>query len=116
MLRYLWIPCLFCGLLLACGGGENPNFAKKGAAADALAAGPNGKKIFKTHCVACHGIKGDMGVNGAANLNVSELPLAERIQTVTHGRMEKGMTPYKGILSPEEIKAVAEYTLTLKGN
>jgi len=56
-----------------------------------------------------------MSVSGAANLNVSELPLADLIQTVTHGRMEKGMTPYKGILSPEEIKAVAEYTLTLKG-
>ena len=113
MLRYLWIPCLLCGLLLACGGGgENPNFTSNDEVASS---GPDGKKIFKIHCVACHGIKGDMGVNGAANLNVSELPLAQRIQTITHGRMDKGMTPYKGILSPDEIQAVAEYTLTLKG-
>jgi len=115
MLRYLWIPCLLCGFLLACGGGENPNFANNGASTDAKAAGPDGKKIFKTNCVACHGRKGDMGVSGAANLIESTLSLKGRIQTVTHGRMDKGMTAYKGILTPEEIKAVAEYTLTLKG-
>jgi mono/diheme cytochrome c family protein len=108
---------MLSGLLLACGGeSENPNFPAKGAAKAAMSAGPNGEKIFKIHCVACHGVKGDMGVNGAANLVESMLPLSERIQTVTHGRIEKGMTPYKGILSPEEIKAVAEYTMKFNPN
>ena len=55
-----------------------------------------------------------MGANGAANLQQSQISLDERIATVTHGRLDKGMTAFKGILSPEEIEAVAKYTLTLK--
>ena len=55
-----------------------------------------------------------MGANGAANLQASKISLDERIATVTHGRPDKGMNAFKGILSPEEIKAVSEYTITLK--
>ncbi len=102
--------------LLACGDGgetDNPNFAKSATPATA-SVGPDGARIFKTRCVACHGSKGDMGANGAANLQQSNISLEERIATVTHGRLDKGMQAFKGILEPDEIKAVAEYTITLK--
>ncbi len=115
MLKYLWLPSLLVAGLLACGGGgeaENPNFAKKTTAT--ASTGPDGARIFKTRCVACHGSKGDMGANGAANLQQSQISLEERIATVTHGRLDKGMQAFKGILEPDEIKAVAEYTITLK--
>ncbi len=114
MLRYLWLPCVIAGSLLACGGGEsaeNPNFAKKDPAA---ADGPDGARIFKTRCVTCHGSKGDMGANGAANLQTSRISIEERVATVTHGRLDKGMNAFKGILTPEEIQAVSEYTITLQ--
>lgn len=117
MLRYLWLPCVLAGGLLACGGGEtaeNPNFSKKDLAGATQPAGPDGARIYKTRCVTCHGSKGDMGANGAANLQTSQISLDERITTVTHGRLEKGMTAFKSILTPEEIKAVAEYTITLQ--
>ena len=116
MLRYLWLPCVIAAGLLACGGGEepeNPNFATNPHTA-AKADGPDGARIYKTRCVACHGSKGDMGANGAANLQASRISLDDRIATVTHGRVDKGMNAFKGILTPEEIRAVSEFTLTLK--
>jgi mono/diheme cytochrome c family protein len=42
---------------------------------------------------------------------MSELSIEERITVITNGR--NGMAAYKGILSEEQIKLVAEYTLTL---
>lgn len=72
----------------------------------------DGEKIYKTYCVTCHGLYGDMGASGAFNLQTSALPLEERINVITNGR--KVMTPFKELLSEEKIKAVAEYTMTLK--
>ena len=117
MLRYLWIPCVALATLLACGGegADAEGASATGSPAVAAAAtGPDGARIYKTRCVACHGSKGNMGANGAANLQHSEISLNERIATVTHGRLDKGMNAFKGILEPDEIRAVSEYTLTLK--
>ena len=108
MLRYLWIPVVLSGFLFACGGDE-PKVASTPAVK--MSKGPNGERIYKTRCVTCHGAKGNMGANGAANLMASVLPLNERVQVITHGR--KVMNPFKNILEPDEIKAVAEYTMTL---
>jgi len=69
------------------------------------------QSIYNTNCKLCHGSKGDLGVSGAANLRMSELSIEERITVITNGR--NGMAAYKGILSEEQIKLVAEYTLTL---
>ncbi|MFQ5445790.1 MAG: c-type cytochrome [Saprospiraceae bacterium] len=78
----------------------------------ASAAKMDGKSIYKTYCIACHGLYGDMGGSGAFDLTKSTLPLQERIQVITEGR--KLMTPFKGMLSEEKIKAVAEYIETLR--
>jgi mono/diheme cytochrome c family protein len=72
----------------------------------------DGEKVYKTYCVTCHGLYGDMGASGAFNLQTSVLPVEERINVITNGR--KVMTPFKDLLSEEKIRAVAEYTLTLK--
>ena len=117
MLRYLWIPCVALATLIACGGdgdGADGATAQDTPAVAAAATGPDGARIYKTRCVACHGSKGNMGANGAANLQHSQISLNERIATITHGRMDKGMNAFKGILEPDEIRAVAEYTVTLK--
>ena len=116
MLRYLWIPTLLAAGLMACGGDEpaesTPDFRSSNSQSTAAAdSGPNGEQIYKTRCVTCHGTKGNMGANGAANLQHSELAVMERVQVITHGR--KTMNAFKSILEPAEIKAVAEYTLTL---
>ncbi len=71
-----------------------------------------GSDIFRKNCVSCHGAEGNMGLNGAFDLSKSALSLDEKIAVITNGR--KVMTPFKQLLSPDEIKSVAEYTETLK--
>lgn len=72
----------------------------------------SGVKIYKTHCAICHGDDGRKGFADAKVLPESGLRLEERILLITNGR--NTMMPYSGILSEEEIEAVAEYTLSLK--
>ncbi len=104
-------------LLTSCGGSDSgektdastsaPEVASP--AVDNIAAG---EKIYRTYCITCHGIDGRLELNGAKDLSISEIPLEERINQVTNG---KGlMTPFKGILSDEQIQQVSEYTVTMR--
>lgn len=100
---------------VACGSAEeqiNRRAAAVQAAGAAPAPPPDGAAIFRQYCVVCHGADGKLGLNGAKDLSVSILTPEERINTIANGR--KLMTPFNEVLSPEEIKAVAEYTQTLK--
>lgn len=72
----------------------------------------DGKKLYKTNCTLCHGSNGKLGANGSKDLTKSTFTLEDRISIITNGK--GAMAPYKGILSEEEIKAVAEYTLNFK--
>jgi cytochrome c6 len=83
--------------------------------ATAPAAAPvnaEGKKTFETYCILCHGADGKLGLNGSKDLSISTLSIEEKINQVTNGK--NTMTPFKDILTADEIKAVAEYTLSLK--
>lgn len=72
----------------------------------------DGKAIFRKHCVTCHGADGMLGLNGAGDLTKSVLTREARITQITKGK--NLMTAFEGILSPEEIRAVAAYSETLK--
>ena len=72
----------------------------------------DGQTIYKKYCILCHGADGKLGLNGAKDLTASILSEPERIVIVTNGK--NTMTPFKGVLTEEEIKAVVAYTLTLK--
>lgn len=71
-----------------------------------------GEAIFKKYCITCHGADGKLGLNGAKDMTLSVLTEAERIQLVKKGK--NTMTPFEGILSEEQIKAVVAYSMTLK--
>lgn len=71
-----------------------------------------GKRLFKTNCSICHGDDGRKGLSGAKMIPDSELSVKQRIQLITQGK--GNMMPYKGLLSEEEVEAVAIYTTTLK--
>lgn len=71
----------------------------------------SGYQIYKNNCRLCHGVDGRMGLNGAKPIPDSELSLEDRIKHIANGK--GAMQPYKGILSEAQIKAVAEYTMTL---
>jgi mono/diheme cytochrome c family protein len=72
----------------------------------------DGEKIFRQNCVVCHGADGKLGANGSKDLTLSELSSDERFAIISKG---KGvMTAFESILTVSEIKAVADYTLSLK--
>ncbi len=109
---------LILALFAAACGSSADEIARRSAeagqhsAAAAGAAQPDGTAVFRKYCVACHGADGKLGFNGAHDLSQSALTLEERIAQITKGK--NLMTPFGEILSPEEIRAVAEYTMTFK--
>lgn len=103
-------PIIICILANYACGSAGASGTNDTAAANAGKAS-DGQAIFRQYCVTCHGADGKLGLNGAKDLSQSTLPLDERILVVAKGR--KVMTPFEDILSAEEIKAVAQYTLTL---
>ncbi|HSZ71809.1 MAG TPA: SirB2 family protein [Cytophagaceae bacterium] len=67
----------------------------------------NGKAIYVQVCSACHGQDGKLGVSGAKDLSQSKLTHTETVLMIAKG---KGlMQSYEGMLSEQEIEAVATY-------
>lgn len=89
-------------LMLSCG---DPPLKKNAQASHRI----SGEKIYKTYCVNCHGLDGKLAFNGAKDLNESTMTYENRILLIRNGR--NLMTPFKDMLSPAEIKAVAKYTM-----
>jgi cytochrome c6 len=74
----------------------------------------NGKEIYNEKCTLCHGDNGKLGMAGAKDLSVTQLPHAGIVEIISKGK--NTMASYKGVLSPEQIEAVASYIETdLKG-
>ncbi len=100
---------LFTLLFVIACGSEAPSSSEEQALA--TAAEPDGKALYKQYCITCHGLYGNMGASGAYNLQESELNVEERVHVITKGR--NAMNAFESLLSPEEIRAVAEYTFKL---
>lgn len=117
-MKKLLIFAALIGFVVACGGAEETSDSGTEAeqttarTAEPAAPAPDGEKIYKQNCIACHGLYGDMGASGAFNLQTSVLPLEERINVITNGR--NTMAAWGSLLKEDQIKAVAEYTMTLK--
>lgn len=83
----------------------------------AIFAQSGGADTFKAKCAGCHGPDGKkempaMGVKPLTGPDVQKMSVAELTAAITNG---KGKMPaYKGKLTDEQIKAVAEYVKTLK--
>lgn len=114
ILLVLAVITLACGPTDEAGNTSGKSTAPSKNTAPAQSAEIDAEKIWKKSCIACHGLYGNQGLNGAANLQEVSTPLAERIDIITNGRQgEQGvMTAFGEILSEAEIKAVAEYTMT----
>jgi len=98
----LFVTLLLLAIIIACSGKDVSGSTSTN----------DGEAIYKKYCTLCHGVNGKLGLNGSKDITVSKLTEAERIVQITKGK--NTMTPYEGILSPEEIKAVAAYSMTLK--
>jgi len=100
-MKFLLIVLVMAGLFWACSGASESGQL-------------DGHSVYKKYCVACHGVRGDMGGNGAFDLSRSALSLEGRVEVIANGR--NSMTAFGWRLSPGEIQAVAEYTMQLRPN
>jgi len=73
-----------------------------------------GQAVFTQNCVACHGadLKGIIGPSFLDEEWLHGGQASQIIHTITVGVPEKGMVPWGGILSPEQINQVAAYVIT----
>lgn len=86
--------------------------------ADNLAAG---EKIFAGKvCITCHGNqlegKEGLGPNLTDAYWIHGNKVTDLIKIITEGNIQKGMTPYKGQLSDEEMLQVASYIWSKQGS
>jgi mono/diheme cytochrome c family protein len=72
----------------------------------------NGREVFKKQCTRCHGDNGTKGTNGARNLQLSHMKPEDIQLLVLNGH--KPMPAFKGKLSAEEVKLVADYVISLR--
>jgi mono/diheme cytochrome c family protein len=73
---------------------------------------PNGKDIYTTRCAGCHGLDGQLQLAGAKALPASTLKKEEVVAQIQMGK--GSMPPFDGRLSPQEIKAVADYVIQMR--
>lgn len=72
----------------------------------------DGKSVYISNCVVCHGEDGKKGFNHAADLTKSTLNYEDLKSVVNNGKND--MMPFKNTLSEQEKNAVIAYILTLR--
>ncbi|HAS40070.1 MAG TPA: hypothetical protein DCS93_06300 [Microscillaceae bacterium] len=71
----------------------------------------NGKKLFTIHCVSCHGADGNLAIEG----KILTKTKYQRPQIITQMYYGKGlMSSFKGVVSEEEMVAIAAYVISLR--
>lgn len=68
-----------------------------------------GEKVYRAKCTRCHGLDGKKGKKGAKDLNISTVSLEYRVNQIREGKDK--MPSFSNRLSPEQIMAVAQYTM-----
>ncbi|NNF34244.1 MAG: cytochrome c [Saprospiraceae bacterium] len=106
-MKKMIVFAILLGGIIACSGG-NDKSKSNSKSATAI----DGAKIYKSNCMLCHGDDGKLGLNNSKDLTVSKLTKEERIDIITNGK--NTMVGFSSLLDEDEIKAVAEYTFTLK--
>ncbi len=76
-----------------------------------------GHEKFRMLCAPCHRDDGGglVGPNLTDDYWIHGPTFADNLKVIWNGVPEKGMVSWKGVLQPEEIRAVASYIYTLRG-
>lgn len=76
-----------------------------------------GKQLFVEKCAACHGQLGEglVGPNLTDDHWIHGGKILDIKKVVKEGVIEKGMIPWAGVLSPDEIDATVAYVWSLHG-
>lgn len=77
----------------------------------------NGKSVFDTKCVSCHGPEGQgtIGPNLTDKFWIHGSKLTDIANVITNGVLDKGMPPWGALLSKDELTNVTAYVKSLKG-
>lgn len=106
-MKFSFALCLF--FLISCG-----NQLEKGKFNTEKAVVREAKTLYLIHCESCHGLEGNKGISGAADLSKSVLS-DKTIKNVILQGNDKGMMPYKDIITnTEEVNSLRDYVKSLR--
>lgn len=73
-----------------------------------------GEQVYAQNCVACHNpdLRGGIGPSFLDDEWIHGGQASDILHTIINGVPEKGMVPWGGILSPEQINQVAAFVIT----
>ncbi|WP_161887984.1 c-type cytochrome [Pontibacter russatus] len=97
---------------------DDPNAVTNYEALTDAAALASGKSIFSTNCAACHGQEGQgtVGPNLTDEYWLHGGDVNEIFKTVKYGVPAKGMVPWQGKLTKDQMLEVSSYILSLQGS
>ena len=98
------------------GGGEKPPAAA--VAGSSAVDGGAGHKLFNANCAHCHGTDAVQGER-RRNLRLLQRRYGDEVReafmnTVTHGRINKGMPNWSGLLSTDEFNEILAFLLSVQ--
>lgn len=106
---------IFAGILLvlfSCGG-ETAASEKTPAAEQGPMLIEEARTIYLVNCASCHGPEGNLKASNSADLTVSTMADAKIKSTIQNGN-DKGMMPYKEMLSEREINGLVDFVKSLR--
>jgi cytochrome c oxidase cbb3-type subunit 3 len=77
-----------------------------------------GRQLFINYCAPCHRPDGGglVGPNLCDNYWIHGSNYVDNVKTIINGVPAKGMLSWRGVLNPDQIKAVSSYVYTLRGS
>lgn len=78
----------------------------------------DGQRLFINYCAPCHRPDGGglVGPNLCDDYWIHGSNYVDNVKTVINGVPAKGMLTWRGVLNPDQIKAVSSYVYTLRGS
>jgi cytochrome c oxidase cbb3-type subunit 3 len=77
----------------------------------------SGKSVYDLNCAACHRLDGGglVGPNLCDDYWIHGSNYVDNVKTIINGVPAKGMLTWRGVLTPDQIKAVSSYIYTMRG-
>jgi cytochrome c oxidase cbb3-type subunit 3 len=77
-----------------------------------------GRQLFINYCAPCHRPDGGglVGPNLCDDYWIHGSNYVDNVKTIINGVPAKGMLTWRGVLNPDQIKAVSSYIYTLRGS